>query len=74
MMYELQTWHYWNETRWSKTQAYDCLTDLEKDLMLYKLSMNLGYKIFHNTQLIEQWFDKESYRGVYNATRSDKEN
>ena len=71
---ELETWHYDNGLRWSETEKYTTLCKLEHALLLYKLSVNLGYKIYLDGDVIKQWFDKESYRGVYNATRSDKEN
>ena len=74
MTYELETWHYNDGLRWTETEKYNNLTKLQHQLLLYKLSTNLGYKIYYKGEMIKQWFDKESYRGVYNATRSNKKN
>ena len=67
-MLELQTWYYNNGLRWSESQKYETLDQLEKDLMTYKLSENLGYKIFENGNMKKQWFNKTAYRGAYNDT------
>jgi len=72
--WKLQTWHYEKHKRWNTTKQYNYYCELEKDLYLYKLSMNLGYKIFENDQLKYQWFDKQSYRGVYNDTTTNQKN
>lgn len=73
-MYTLQTWYYNNQKRWDETQEYETLDQLEKDLMLYKISINLGYRVFHNDELLYKWFDKKSYIELSEMLKKHKQN
>lgn len=82
-MYTLETHHYYTrngiEVRETKLEEYDDLTSAQKAIMLYKLSERIGYTLYNtdmvnvpndktqHANIVEQWFDKNAYRGGKNA-------
>ena len=62
---------------WSRTtehEEFDNRVDMYKKLFIYKLRMNLGYRVYNcdletyrtdknrDKYIVEEWFDKESIR------------
>lgn len=60
---------------------------VDEHLFIYKLAENIGYTLYDISEqqywddydnrykhIVEQWFDKTAFRGVYNAKRPTKKN
>ncbi len=82
MKYTLETHNFENGIHVSELTEHVTRKSADKDIMLYKLSHNIGYTLYNITKkeflarknnwsqyddaVVAQWFDKAAFRGAYN--------